>query len=50
MHIDMAIGPCWPAAVPSITPDSKGATKELVDGRAVGINGSIFDVKVPDSF
>jgi len=33
IHIDIAIEPCWPAAVPSITPDSEGATKELVDGK-----------------
>lgn len=50
MHIDIAIGPCWPAAVPSIAPGSEGATKELVDGRAVVINNSIFDGKVPDPF
>jgi hypothetical protein len=32
MSIDLTAGPAWPSAVPSITPDSPGAIKELAYG------------------
>lgn len=49
-QIDIAIGPCWPAAVPSITPDSEGAAKELVHGRAALQGGSRYVDVVPAPF
>ncbi|WP_372345677.1 hypothetical protein [Streptomyces sp. KL116D] len=33
--VDLTIGPAWPAAVPSITPDSRAASQELAHGIAV---------------
>ena len=44
LKLDIAVGPSWPAAMPSITPDDTGAAVELVHGRAVistGFNGTI---------
>ena len=34
MKIDLTAGPAWPSAVPSITPDSAAAIKELAYGTA----------------
>src|SRR4051812_16594467 len=33
MTIDLSAGPAWPSAVPSITPDSASAIKEMAYGR-----------------
>src|SRR4051794_12322559 len=33
MTIDLSAGPAWPSAVPSITPDSTAAIKEMAYGR-----------------
>ncbi|WP_394436012.1 glycosyl hydrolase [Streptomyces sp. SGAir0957] len=45
--VDLTIGPAWPAAVPSITPDSRAAAKELAHGFAVVEPGGAHDGPVP---
>jgi hypothetical protein len=32
LTVDLAMGPCWPTAVPTITPDDVAASKELAHG------------------
>ncbi|KAF2095713.1 secreted protein [Rhizodiscina lignyota] len=49
-QIDIAIGPSWPAAIPSITPNSVGAAKELVHGRAVVHGETTYDDAIPAPF
>ena len=46
MTIDLSAGPSWPAAVPSITPDSDAAIKELAYGRQA-FTGATFSGPVP---
>ncbi|WP_425840090.1 glycosyl hydrolase [Streptomyces fractus] len=45
--VDLTIGPAWPAAVPSLTPDSRGAAQELAHGTAVVAPGGHFEGPVP---
>jgi hypothetical protein len=45
--IDLTIGPAWPAAVPTITPDSPAAMKELAHGAVAVPAGEAFDGPVP---
>src|SRR4051794_37036803 len=47
MTIDLTAGPAWPSAVPSVTPDSAGAIKELAYGRAAISGGQTFSGPVP---
>ncbi len=47
MTIDLTVGPSWPAAVPSITPDSAGAIKELAYGIASVAPGARFSGAAP---
>ncbi len=42
MTVDITAGPSWPSAVPSITPDSAGAIKELAYGLATVAPGTTF--------
>jgi hypothetical protein len=42
MKLDLTAGPSWPSAVPSITPDSAGAIKELAYGIANVAAGATF--------
>jgi len=42
MTVDLTAGPSWPSAVPSVTPDSPGAIKELAYGTATVANGATF--------
>ncbi|WP_327365581.1 glycosyl hydrolase [Streptomyces sp. NBC_01217] len=46
--VDLTIGPAWPAAVPSITPDSPGAIKELAHGRVTVTAGQTYTGPVPE--
>ncbi|MFE6508276.1 glycosyl hydrolase [Nocardioides sp. NPDC057767] len=48
VRIDVTVGPSWPAAVPTITPDDDAACTELVHGQAMVIAGSIYDAALPD--
>jgi hypothetical protein len=45
--IDLTIGPAWPAAVPTVTPDGTGAMKELAHGAVTVAAGAAFDGPVP---
>jgi alpha-L-rhamnosidase/Glycosyl hydrolases family 2, sugar binding domain len=45
--IDMTVGPSWPAAVPTITPDDPAASSELAHGVATVAGGSTFTGPVP---
>ncbi|MEV6106600.1 glycosyl hydrolase [Streptomyces sp. NPDC051940] len=47
--VDLTIGPAWPAAVPTVTPDDEAATKELAHGVAVVAAGTTFDGPLPPS-
>lgn len=46
--VDVTIGPSWPAAVPSVTPDSDAAAKELVYGRLTVNGGETYFGPVPE--
>lgn len=50
MSMDIAVGPSWPAAFPTITPDSDGAAKEIVHGRALVQGGATYSGPVPEPF
>ncbi|MBB2910893.1 hypothetical protein FHS43_002156 [Streptosporangium becharense] len=45
--IDITLGPSWPAAVPTITPDSPAAVKELAYGSATVAAGAAYSGPVP---
>ncbi|WP_419999034.1 glycosyl hydrolase [Streptomyces boninensis] len=45
--VDVTVGPAWPAAVPSITPDSPAAAKELAHGTATVAAGATYEGPVP---
>ncbi|MDR7279602.1 glycosyl hydrolase [Catenuloplanes atrovinosus] len=47
--IDLTIGPSWPAAVPTVTPDGPAAVQELAHGVATVAAGGTFDGPVPAS-
>ncbi|HZC73123.1 MAG TPA: glycosyl hydrolase [Jatrophihabitans sp.] len=49
ISIDLTIGPSWPAAVPTITPDSAAASTELAHGVISVAGGSTFSGAVPPS-
>ncbi|WKN47435.1 glycosyl hydrolase [Nocardioides sp. Arc9.136] len=48
VRIDITVGPSWPAAVPTITPDDDAACTELAHGRADVAAGSSYDGPVPE--
>ncbi|WP_237104674.1 glycosyl hydrolase [Nonomuraea sp. MG754425] len=47
LGIDLTIGPSWPAAVPSITPESEAACKELAHGSVAVAAGVTYTGAVP---
>ncbi|MGN9841084.1 glycosyl hydrolase [Nonomuraea sp. H19] len=47
LTIDLTIGPSWPAAVPTITPDSEAAVKELAHGSVTVAGGTTYAGEVP---
>jgi hypothetical protein len=47
MTVDLTAGPSWPSAVPSITPDSPAAIKELAYGIADVAAGQTFTGPAP---
>jgi len=49
ISIDLTIGPSWPAAVPTITPDSAAASRELAHGVVAVAGGSTYSGPVPPS-
>ncbi|MFD0535688.1 glycosyl hydrolase [Actinomadura luteofluorescens] len=48
MTVDLTIGPAWPAAVPTITPDDEAAVQELAYGTAALAGGATHDGPVPE--
>lgn len=48
IRIDITVGPSWPAAVPTLTPDDDAACTELAHGQAVVAGGATFDGPLPD--
>ena len=47
IQIDVTVGPSWPAAVPSITPQSDAAIKELAHGSQIVAPGERFNGPLP---
>ena len=47
VRIDVTVGPSWPAAVPTITPDDAAACTELAHGRADIASGATYDDVLP---
>jgi hypothetical protein len=47
LTVDLTIGPAWPAAVPTITPDGPGALQELAYGVVALTAGTTYDGPVP---
>ncbi|MEQ4719499.1 glycosyl hydrolase [Nonomuraea sp. B19D2] len=47
LRIDLTIGPSWPAAVPTITPDSAAAVKELAHGSVAVPAGTTYAGEAP---
>ncbi|WP_168798220.1 glycosyl hydrolase, partial [Nocardioides sp.] len=47
VRIDLTVGPSWPAAVPTITPDDEAACTELVHGQAEVPAGTTYDAALP---
>lgn len=48
VRVDITVGPSWPAAVPTITPDDDAACTELAHGSAKVAGGSTYDGAVPE--
>lgn len=48
VRVDITVGPSWPAAVPTITPDSDAACTELVHGQATVLAGVTYDAALPE--
>ncbi|MEV5831299.1 glycosyl hydrolase [Spirillospora sp. NPDC052242] len=46
--VDLTMGPAWPAAVPSITPDDEAAVQELAYGATTVRAGATHDGPVPE--
>ena len=48
IRVDITIGPSWPAAVPTVTPDDDAACSELAHGQAIVAGGTTYDAALPD--
>ena len=48
VRVDVTVGPSWPAAVPTITPDDDAACTELAHGRVTVAGGTTYDGAVPE--
>ncbi|QKW37235.1 alpha-L-rhamnosidase [Actinomadura sp. NAK00032] len=46
--VDLTIGPAWPAAVPTITPDDEAAVQELAYGTVAVAGGGTHDGPLPE--
>lgn len=47
IKVDLTVGPHWPLALPSITPDSEASSKELQQGTLVLAPGEAFEGTAP---
>lgn len=48
LTVDLTIGPAWPAAVPTISPDDDAAVQELAYGTVTVAGGATHDGPVPE--
>ncbi|WP_051551380.1 glycosyl hydrolase [Nocardioides sp. URHA0020] len=48
IRVDITVGPSWPAAVPTVTPDDEAACSELAHGQVVVAGGTTYDGLLPD--
>lgn len=48
VRIDITVGPSWPAAVPTVTPDDDAACCELAHGRVDVLGGATYTGPVPE--
>jgi hypothetical protein len=48
VRIDITVGPSWPAAVPTITPDDEAACSELAHGVVTLAGGTTYDGALPE--
>ncbi|WP_141014665.1 glycosyl hydrolase [Nocardioides sambongensis] len=48
VRIDITVGPSWPAAVSTITPDDEAACTELVHGVVEVAAGATYDAELPE--
>lgn len=48
IRVDITVGPSWPAAVPTLTPDDDAACTELAHGQATVAGGATYDGALPD--
>lgn len=49
-QLDIALGPSYPASVPSLRPDDEGAATEVVSGRIVVANGTKYRGAIPSPY
>jgi hypothetical protein len=49
-QVDIALGPSYPASVPSLRPDDEGAATEVVSGRIVIANGTTYSGAIPPPY
>ena len=48
VRVDITVGPSWPAAVPTVTPDDDAACSELAHGQATVAGGATYDAALPE--
>ncbi len=48
MTVDLTVGPHWPSALPTITPQSDAAAKEMVHGKTIVTAGTTYSGALPD--
>jgi hypothetical protein len=48
IRVDITVGPSWPAAVPTVTPDDDAACTELAHGQATVAGGTTYDAALPE--
>lgn len=48
IRVDVTVGPSWPAAVPTVTPDDDAACTELAHGQATVAGGATYDAALPE--
>jgi hypothetical protein len=48
LTVDITVGPHWPSALPTVTPQSDAAAKEMVHGKTIVSGGATYQGAVPD--
>jgi hypothetical protein len=49
-QVDIALGPSYPASVPSLRPDDEGAATEVVSGRIAVADGTTYSGAIPTPY